>query len=580
MHPKGDDTPDAEEELIFPHTNIQAVADVGEILAPSFGPTPRDKLIVSQLATRSETDPRLGPPIDDYVVTSDGKTIIQELDFDHPIAPVVRRVTGPERLGETDIEGKDITDGIKTSVLFLSALLLEAQTLIERGLHPTNIKRGYRYGLEVMRDALSEQTLEPTPSNIRAVARTALTGNDIGGKKEQWAEIAVDVATQIGVPNDRTFAVRTASGRSIDDARLISGAVLNKNERASERMPTTVENADVLVMGGAEDGGLKRKESRREISVTPSDPDYASAFDELRERHRQERFQTLLETGVDVVVAQTGISKEFQHLLSEQDILGIRGVNSLKLRQVALATGATIVYDPDDISSEMLGRAGILEEITLPEFWTERGDRRMIIFDDCPDPDSIAVLLTGVWRQLANQLKRSIRKATFSASVALGNGDYRPGCLPGGGAAETGIARAVRNRATDLDTKAQLAAEAYADAMETITKTLARNGGLDAIETLSEIQTSHTNGETQTGIVLPSGDVRDVAAAGILDPYDRKRCAYETATEVANIVVSIDDALDATFEDDPITPDEAINDDAAERHMNYLEDSDKETRWD
>jgi len=574
------DMPASKEALTFPDVNIRAVADVSEIIAPSFGPTPRDKLIISQLATRSEGDPRLGPPADDYIVTSDGRTIIQELDFDHPIAPVIRRVTGPERPGETEIEGRDITDGIKTSVLLLSALLLEAQTLLEHGLHPTTIKRGYRYALEVTRDTLNEQMLDPTPSNVRAVAWTALTGNDIGGKKDQWSEIAEDVATEVGVPNDRTFAVRTASGRSIDDARLVSGAVLNKNERASERMPTKIKDANVLVMGGAEDGGLKRRESRREISVTPSDPDYASAFEELRERHRQERFQSLLEADVDVVVAQTGISKEFQRLLSERGILGVRGVNSLKLRQVALATGATIVYDPNDISSGLLGTAGIVEEIALPEFWTERGDRQMIVFDDCSDPDSIAVLLTGVWRQIADQLTRSLRKAAFSASVALGKGEHRAGCLPGGGAIEMSVARTVRTHAPSVDTKAQLAVQAYADAVERLPKTLAHNGGLDAIQTISDIRAAHANGVTRMGIALPEGDVVDVVGAGILDPYNQKRHAYETATEVANVVVTIDDAFDATFEDEPITPNEAIDDDAAERHMDYLEGQDTETRWD
>jgi chaperonin GroEL (HSP60 family) len=571
---------DSEDEFSFPHANIEAVERVGDILASSFGPTPRDKLLITKLATRSEDDPRVKPPTDEYVVTSDGATILETLDLQHPVAPLVRRVTGPERPGETDVEGKDITDGIKTSILLVSNLLLEARTLIDDGVHPTTIQHGYSAALEEARSALSDARLEPTEERILAAARTALTGNDVGGARDRWAQMAVDAVSQVGVPTEKTFAVRSASGKSIDEARFVRGTVLDKNERANDRMPRRIEDANVLVIGGGTDGGLKRRETAREVTIETSDPEYATEFEELRAGHRRELFDTVLETGATVVVAQTGITADYQSLLAEHGILGIRRVNSQKLRQVARATGATIVKDPRDSSPEMLGTAGVVEEIELPEYWTKRGDRRMIVFDDCPDPDAVAVLLTGVWRQIADQLTSSIRKAALAAAMTQGAGRFEGGCVPGGGAVDLSVSRRVRARSTEYGTKEQLAMQAFADAVDRLVGILARNGGLDPLSTLPNLRQSHEAGDTRTGIVLPDGRLDDVVAAGVLEPLAYKRRAYDIATQVANLIVNIDDAIDAEFDEDPIEPDEAINDDAAERHMDFLEDRDKPTRWD
>lgn len=578
--PPGTSGAGSEADLEFPHANIDAVQRIGALLASSFGPTPRDKLIVTSLATRSESDSRVQPPVDEYVVTSDGATILEELEFEHPVAPLVRRVAGPERPGETDVEGADITDGVKTSVLLLANLLVEGRTLVDRGVHPTTVRKGYAAALDVARETIATSQLEPTAPRILAVARTAMTGNDVGGRRDRWARMAVRAVSQVGVPDERTFAVRHASGESIDDSRYVHGAVLDRNNRASEEMPRRLEDADVLVLGGEKTGGLKRRRTTKELTIQPSDPGYASDFRELRDRHRQDTFEALVETGADVVVARTGIDRDYQSLLAEHGIVGVRRVNSLKLRQVALATGATIVTDPTNLSPDVLGTAGVVEEIELPEYWTERGDRRMMVFDECPDPGSVSVLLTGVWRQVADQLTRELRKAALAASMARGDGEFSPGCLPGGGATDVRIVQEVRRRATTYGSKEQLAVTAFADAVEGLVGTLAYNAGYDPIDARSELHRRHAAGDDRTGIVCPEPRLTDVVDAGVLDPVESKRRAYETATEVAGIVLNIDDAIDATFTDEPITPDEAIDDDAAERHVDWLEDRDKPTRWD
>jgi len=562
---------ESDDELVFPHANIEAIASLRDFCATSFGPTPRDKLIISALATRSDTDPRVDPPTDDYVVTSDGATILEELDIQHPVGSLVQQIAGPQQPGETDVEGKDITDGVKTSLLLLAALLEEARDLIDDGVHPKTIQQGYDHARGIAREALSAARLEPTETTVFATARSALTGNEIGAAGDKWAQMAVEAVSQVGVPDEYSLAVRHASGRSINESRFVRGTVLDKNERAYETMPRRIEDASVLVLGGREEGGLNRRRSDREITVTADDPDYTTQFDALRERHRQEVFETILSLNVDVVVARTGITRSYQNLLADHDILGIRRVNSQKLHQLARATGAMIITDRTNISKDMLGTAGVVEEIKLPEFWTESDERRMIVVDECPNPESVAILLTGVWRQLADQLTTTIRKAALAAAMARGAGNYNPGSVPGGGAVEIQITRTVRDQATEYGTKEQLAVYTFADAVEDLVRILAHNGGLDPTATIADLRQAHERGEIHAGIVLPAGRQEDVVTAGVLDPFERKRRCIDMATEVANLVLNIDDAIDATFTDEPAQPGESINDDTAQRHMDYLD---------
>src|SRR5450756_2178860 len=63
--------------------------------------------------------------------------------------------------------------------------------------------------------------------------------------------------------------------------------------------------------------------------------------------------------------------------------------------------------------------------------------------------------------------------------------------VAGGGAVEIEIAKGLRNYATKVGGRQQLAVEAFADAVEVIPRTLAENGGLEAIDILVELRQVH-----------------------------------------------------------------------------------------
>jgi chaperonin GroEL (HSP60 family) len=555
----------------FPAANMWAVRAIAGAVASTIGPTPRDKLIATTPKTGQDEDPSEAEPA--FTVATDGATIIKELPLDHPIGPLVKRMIGPERPGDTDVEGRDIPDGVTTSVVLVAALLDEAEDLLEMGVHPTDIRQGYLTALEATTDELASlaRPLDLADrERAEAVARSTMNGNDVGGLTDTWVPLAVDVVEQVGAPDEKRFAIRTKRTGRIADSHLVAGTVLDRNGRADDRMPKTVEDASVLVLGGHGTGGLVDPSLEKDWTV--GDTEDPGALTEAFDGRRGEVVSDIVTADVNVVLARQGISSEYRAALADHGILGVRRVNRLKLAQAALATGATVVNDVTDIRPEHLGWA---ERVSVQNHDPRPGRRRkrkMTVIEGCEDPGSVTAMLTGTFDQGGEQLTRQLRKATVAVATAAGHGTDYSGYLPGGGAADVAVARRVREAATGLDSKAQLAAEAFADAAEMVPFTIAKNAGDDPLNAVADARARQAAEGPAYGYIVPDRTVADALNAGVLDVHATRRQTYTKATEVANMILGIDDAVAASFTTERSDPDETIYDDRARRVEKARED--------
>ena len=91
----------------------------------------------------------------------------------------------------------------------------------------------------------------------------------------------------------------------------------------------------------------------------------------------------------------------------------------------------------------------------------------------------------------------------------------------------------------------QLAVEEFASALEFIPSTLAENAGIDPIDTLTELKAAHESGQKNAGLNLFTGKVEDTMARGIIEPLKVKTQAIASASEVATMILRIDDVIAA-----------------------------------
>jgi chaperonin GroEL (HSP60 family) len=158
-------------------------------------------------------------------------------------------------------------------------------------------------------------------------------------------------------------------------------------------------------------------------------------------------------------------------------------------------------------------------------------------------PDALAITVLLFSQSDAN---REELESTMSDAVeVVAQVAYDGRVIPGGGAAEIEMARAVEVAARKRDDKAQLAAYAFADALETIPRILVQNAGLDPIGRLNTQRAAHASGQWNAGINLDTGEVIDVRDHGIRDTLQVKRHAITTSVDAACMLVRIDGIVEA-----------------------------------
>ena len=103
----------------------------------------------------------------------------------------------------------------------------------------------------------------------------------------------------------------------------------------------------------------------------------------------------------------------------------------------------------------------------------------------------------------------------------------------------------LRDYAVQLGGKEQNVVEKFAEAIESIPKTLIENAGHDPIVKLSELKKAHAEGKKEYGFNIYTGDVENMYEKDIIEPERVVRRAILSAAEFATTILKIDDIIAA-----------------------------------
>jgi len=259
------------------------------------------------------------------------------------------------------------------------------------------------------------------------------------------------------------------------------------------------------------------------------------AFIDQEEKMLKEKVDKIASSGANVVVCQKGIDDIAQHFLAKKGIYAIRRAKQSDMKALARATGGNIVTNLHDLSEKDLGKAGVVEEAKV-------GDEDMTYVKECKNPKSVTLLIRGGTEHVIDEIKRAVTDAVGDVSAALKIGKV----VAGAGAPELELAKQMRKYADSLSGREQLAVQAFADAMEIIPRTLAENAGIDPIDSLTELKSAHDKKQKWAGIDVFSGKVMDAWKRGVLEPLKIKTQAISSASEVAVMILRIDDVIAGT----------------------------------
>ena len=495
--------------------NIEAAQQVADTVRTTLGPKGMDKMLVDTLG--------------DVIITNDGVTILEEIEIQHPAAKMMVEIAKTQE--------DEVGDGTTTAVVLAGELLKKANDLLDKKIHPTVIAKGFRLATEKAQEILrsiAEEIDEDDEDTLRSIATTAMTGKGAEHSKEKLAELAVKAVKSIidEINGEKRIDIENIKiekkvGGGVEDSELINGIVLDK-ERVHPGMPKIVKNAKILLLDSAIE--IKNTETDAKIQIT--DPSQLQSFIEMEEKMLKEMVDKIVKTGANVVFCQKGIDDTAQHYLAKAGIYAVRRVTRSDMEKLERATGAKIITSFNDLSSKDLGFAGLVEERKI-------GDEAMTFVTDCKNPKAVTMLIRGGTEHVIDEVKRAMEDAIGDVAAALKYGSV----VGGAGSVEAELAKELRKFANSLSGREQLAVQSFAEAIEVIPRTLAENAGLDPIDILAELKAEHDKGKKWAGIDVFSGKVIDAWKLGVVEPLKIKTQAIQSASEVAIMILRIDDVI-------------------------------------
>jgi archaeal chaperonin len=237
-------------------------------------------------------------------------------------------------------------------------------------------------------------------------------------------------------------------------------------------------------------------------------------------------------SGANVIFCQKGIDDFAQYLLSKAGIYACRRVARSDMEKLAKATSGRIVSNLNELNNVQMGQAAIVEEI-------KNGGEAFTYIRGCQNPKAVTILVHGGTEHIIDEIERAIKDGLGVVASVIKTGLV----VPGGGAIEIELSRRLKHFGQSLSGREQLAVEEFANALEFIPITLAENAGLDPIDILTELKAKHDSGEKQAGLNLFTGKIENVLNAKIIEPLKIKSQAISSASEVAVMILRIDDVI-------------------------------------
>jgi len=494
------------------YMNIAAAKAVSKAVRSTLGPNGMDKMLVDGLG--------------DIIITNDGATILKEMDIESPAAKMMVEVA--------KTQDDETGDGTTTAVVIAGELLKQAEELLNQNIHPTTICEGFYASALYSKKTLSDISFDVTVHNtelLRNIAETTFTSRIADSVKSKFCDMIIKAVTLVAGPDGRVdpahIKMEKKVGGSVGDSMVVQGMVIDK-ERAHPGMPKEILDAKILLLNAAVE--LKKTDTSAKIHI--ESPGQEQAFLDEEVRMVREMAEKIVKSGATVLFCQKGIDDSAQDYLAKAGILAVRRVKQSDIKNLARATGGSIINTVDGISKKNLGSAGLVVE-------KEIAGEDMILVSECKDPKAVSIIIHGGTSHVVDELERSLHDTLMVVAGVISDKK----AVAGGGSPEIELSLRLMKYAAGQGGRIQLAIEAFSKALEIIPKTLAENSGYDTIDTIVNLKHAHEEGRISYGLDVFTGAPADMKRYGVIEPLKVKVQSIMSATEAANMILRIDDVI-------------------------------------
>jgi T-complex protein 1 subunit zeta len=506
--------------------NVNAAKSLQDVLHSNLGPKGTLKMLVGGAGQ--------------IKITKDGRTLLSEMQIQHPTACMIGRTA----TAQDDTCG----DGTTSVVLFTGELLAQAHRFINEGLHPRIIADGFEKAREHVLEFLDDFKVCKNidldhRDELIAVARTALRTKLQTELADQLTQICTDAVLTIATPGQHIdlhmIEKMHMIHRSASETRLVKGLVLDHGVRHPD-MPRHLENCFILTCNVSLEyekteinSGFYYKSAEQREKMVKAERVFTD--EKVHKILELKRKVCTPENGKNfVIISQKGIDPVSLDMLCKENIMALRRAKRRNMERLTLACGGSPINSVEDLDESILGFAGKVYERTL-------GDDKYTFVEDVQNPRSVTILMKGPNPHTIAQIKDAVKDGTRCVKNAIDDGAV----VPGAGAFEIAAAEALRKYELKVSGKEKLGIRAFADALLIIPKTLAKNSGLDILDTILAAQEEHQKTGHAIGIDVETGDPSLPAEVGIWDNVIVKRQFISLSTILAGQLLLVDEVMRA-----------------------------------
>jgi len=464
-------------------------------------------------------------------LTKHGGAFLRKVDVDHPAAKSVI-----EAVNTVDTH---VGDGTSSAAILIGSLLGNAKELLNLGIPTATIVRGYEIGLDLVLDSLDEIKIKQNNDNLekmRELLITCITGKTIFDLQEDQGKIVdmiIEAVLDVADLKNNYFSIDDIKIEekigNVTEIQLIKGTLIDKTIDSSA-MPKCINDAKILLINEP----LETMKTRYESEIEITSPKQMSQFLVQENNELDHLVQNIVNSGANVVISRKGVNDFVQESLAKKGIISMRRVKYNDLWWLEKAVNAKTCESIEKISPHELGFARKIYEKTVG------GDP--MVFVEGKSPKSVTILLRANSKQYLDELHRNI----LNAFHVLQNFIESPFVVCGAGSVEGLLSQKIKKQSGTIDGKEQIVVEKFADSILEIPLTLARNVGMDVLDTKTCLQAkfANSNGKIKWyGINSETRNISDMSLSKIIETVAVKQQIFKTAVEATNLILSVNDVF-------------------------------------
>ena len=464
-------------------------------------------------------------------LTKHGGAFLRKVDVDHPAAKSVI-----EAVNTVDTH---VGDGTSSAAILIGSLLGNAKELLNLGIPTATIVRGYEIGLDLALDTLDEIKIKQNNDNLekmRELLTTCITGKTIFDLQEDQIKIVdmiIEAVLDVADLKNNYFSIDDIKIEekigNVTEIQLIKGTLIDKTIDSSA-MPKCINDAKILLINEP----LETMKTRYESEIEITSPKQMSQFLVQENNDLDHLVQNIVNSGANVVISRKGVNDFVQESLAKKGIISMRRVKYNDLWWLEKAVNAKTCESIEKISPHELGFARKIYEKTVG------GDP--MVFVEGKSPKSVTILLRANSKQYLDELHRNI----LNAFHVLQNFIESPFVVCGAGSVEGLLSQKIKKQSGTIDGKEQIVVEKFADSILEIPLTLARNVGMDVLDTKTCLQAkfANSNGKIKWyGINSETRNISDMSLSKIIETVAVKQQIFKTAVEATNLIVNVNDVF-------------------------------------